>query len=79
MNELKRSQCEHHDYKTQASSVNDAHNGKAVQATRTYNGKIISVRFTDDGETVVHIKLDTPDKSIEHCHVRHVRIECIPE
>ena len=78
MNELKRSQCEHHDYKTQAAAndAHNAHNGKAVQATRTYDGKIISVRFTDDGETVVHIKLDTPDKSIEHCHVR---IECIPE
>lgn len=75
MNELKRSHCEHHDYKTQTVSVNDAHNGKAVHATRTYDGKIISVRFTDNGETVVHIKLDTPDKSIEHCHVR---IECIP-
>lgn len=72
MNELKRSQCAHHDYKTQASSANDAHND---HATRTYDGKIISVRFTDDGETVVHIKLDTPEKTITHCHVR---IECIP-
>lgn len=72
MNEIKRSHCEHHDYKTQAAA-NDAHNG---HATRTYDGKIISVRFADNGETVVHIKLDTPDKSIEHCHVR---IECIPE
>lgn len=62
MNELKRSHCEHHDYKTQ-TVANDAHNGKA---TRTYDGKIISVRFTDNGETVVHVKLDTPDKSIEH-------------
>lgn len=71
MNELKRSQCAHHDYKTQAAA-NDAHNG---HATSTYDGKIISVRFTDDGETVVHIKLDTPEKTITHCHVR---IECIP-
>lgn len=58
MNELKRSHCEHHDYKTQASSVNDAHNGKA---TRTYDGKIISVRFTDNGETVVHVNLPTAE------------------
>lgn len=40
-----------------------------------YGGEIIGVRFSDDGETVLHIKLDDPEESISHCHVRIIECE----
>ena len=41
---------------------------------RTYDGEIIGARFADDGETVLHIKLDNPEENFSHCRV-HI-IEC---
>lgn len=48
----------------------------SARTLRSFDGEIIGVRFADDGETVLHVKLDDPDESIRHCRVR---IECIPE
>ena len=42
---------------------------------RTYSGEIIGLRATDDGETVLHVKLDNPEESIRHCHVRITECE----
>lgn len=42
---------------------------------RTYGGEIIGLRSTDDGETVLHIKLDNPEERIRHCHVRIIECE----
>lgn len=42
---------------------------------RTYGGEIIGLRSTDNGETVLHIKLDKPEESIRHCRVRIIEGE----
>lgn len=42
---------------------------------RTYGGEIIGLRSADDGETVLHIKLDDPEESIRHCRVRIIECE----
>lgn len=42
---------------------------------RTYGGEIIGLRSTDDGETVLHIKLDDPYESVSHCRVRIIEGE----
>ena len=57
--------CEYQDY------IPPTH--KTLQ--RTYDGEIIGVRFADDGETVLHIKLDDPEESTRHCHVRIIECE----
>ena len=42
---------------------------------RTYGGEIIGLRSTDNGETVLHVKLDDPEESIRHCRVRIIECE----
>ena len=42
---------------------------------RTYGGEIIGLRSTDNGETVLHVKLDDSDESIRHCRVRIIEGE----
>lgn len=59
--------CEYQDYITQP---------RKTPTRRTYGGEIIGLRSTDNGETVLHIKLDDPEESIRHCRVRI--IECEP-
>lgn len=54
-------ECEYQDYIPPTQKV---------PTRRTYGGEIIGMRFADDGETVLHIKLDDPEESISHCHVR---------
>lgn len=56
-------ECEYQDYIPQAHQK------------RTYGGEIIGLRSTDNGETVLHIKLDNPEGSIRHCHVRIIEGE----
>ena len=50
-------ECEYQDYLTQ------------TRPKRTYGGEIIGLRSTDNGETVLHIKLDDPEERIRHCRV----------
>lgn len=42
---------------------------------RTYCGEIVGMFVTDEGETVLRIKLDDPEESFTHCHVRIIEGE----
>lgn len=56
-------ECEYQDYIPQ------------THQKRTYGGEIIGLRSSDDGETVLHIKLDNPWESIRNCRVRIIECE----
>lgn len=62
--------CEYQDYIPQSHSKILPYGCETLGC----EGDIIDVRHTDNGETVLHIKLDSPDFTFKNYHV-HI-VEC---